>query len=55
MINYNPTRNNAHTISCRHKGVVDLIYSSPRTQNLVGPRGVIKQMKKQKKDTNLEL
>lgn len=39
----------AHTISCRHKGVIDLIYSSPRTQNLVGPRGAITQMKKEKK------
>ncbi len=46
MLNNNVTRNKMCTISCKHKGVIDLICKSQRTQNHIDPRGVVKQMKK---------
>jgi hypothetical protein len=55
MLDNNAIRNKMRIISCKHKGVVDLICSSLRTQKVVGLGGAINQMKKQKMDTNLEL
>jgi hypothetical protein len=55
MLEKNERRNKMCIISCRHKGVANLIYWLSRTQNIVGLGGVLKQMKKQKRDTNLKL